>query len=474
MRRVKLHTLFRRLLSVEYMLKPSQRTDQPLPSSKDVYLRQYRISWPCAVESVLVSLIGSIDTMMVGGISPEAIAAVGITNQPKFILLAVIFSLNAGVTAVVARRKGQNDMDGANRCLRQCLIISFCLSLLMGAIGLIFARPIMLFAGAGADIIGDATSYFRILMISLVFMSVSLTINAAQRGVGNTKISMRTNVGANLFNILFNYLLINGIWIFPKMGVQGAAVATVIGNMAACIMSVLSLYHRAEFLEMRHKVSWRFDKKTMSSIISISGSAMVEQVFMRIGFFTYAKIVATLGTVAFATHQVCMNIINLSFAFGDGLGVAASSLVGQSLGEKRPDMALIYGKTGQRMAFGVSTVLFFLFLFGGRFLVSLFSTDVQVQTLGAEIMVIIACTTHFQTSAVVFSGCLRGAGDTKFVAMTSFLSIGIIRPILSYLLCAPLGLGLVGAWLGLLADQFLRFSLNMFRFKGGRWTRIEV
>lgn len=212
----------------------------------------------------------------------------------------------------------------------------------------------------------------------------------------------------------------------------------------------------------------------MSSIISISGSAMVEQVFMRIGFFTYAKIVATLGTVAFATHQVCMNIINLSFAFGDGLGVAASSLVGQSLGEKRPDMALIYGKTGQRMAFGVSTVLFFLFLFGGRFLVSLFSTDVQVQTLGAEIMVIIACTTHFQTSAVVFSGCLRGAGDTKFVAMTSFLSIGIIRPILSYLLCAPLGLGLVGAWLGLLADQFLRFSLNMFRFKGGRWTRIEV
>ena len=469
-----MHTLFRRLLSVEYMLKPSQRTDQPLPSTKQVYLRQYRMSWPCAVESVLVSLIGSIDTMMVGGISPGAIAAVGITNQPKFILLAMIFSLNTGVTAVVARRKGQNDIDGANRCLRQCLIISFILSLIMGAIGLIFARPILLFAGAGLDIIDDATAYFQILMISLVFMSVSLTINAAQRGAGNTKISMRTNVGANLFNILFNYLLINGIWIFPEMGVRGAAVATVIGNFAGCVMSVLSLYHRADFLEMRYKASWRFDRKTMSSIVSISGSAMVEQVFMRIGFFTYAKIVAGLGTVAFATHQVCMNIINLSFAFGDGLGVAASSLVGQSLGEKRPDMALIYGKTGQRMAFGVSTVLFFLFLFGGRFLVSLFSDDVQVQALGAQIMIVVACTTHFQTSAVVFSGCLRGAGDTKFVALTSFLSIAVIRPILSYVLCTPVGLGLIGAWLGLLADQFMRFSLNMLRFKGGRWTRIEV
>lgn len=470
----KVVNLLRRFFAVESMLKPGHRTGLPLPSTKEVYLRQYHMSWPCAVESVLVSLIGSIDTMMVGGIGPEAIAAVGITNQPKFILLAMIFSLNTGVTAVVARRKGQNDIEGANRCLRQCLIISLILAVVMGIIGLLFARPILLFAGAQADIIEDATAYFQIIMISIVFMSVSLTINAAQRGVGNTKISMRTNVGANIFNIVFNYLLINGVWIFPELGVQGAAVATVIGNLAGCLMSIASLYYRANFLEMRFKTSWKFDKKTMSSIIGISGSAMVEQVFMRIGFFTYAKIVATLGTVAFATHQICMNIINLSFAFGDGLGVAASSLVGQSLGEKRPDMAIIYGKTGQRMAFGISTLLFFFFLFGGRFLVSLFSNDTQVLTLGAEIMIVIACTTHFQTSAVVFSGCLRGAGDTKFVALTSFISIGILRPVISWVLCTPLGLGLIGAWLGLLVDQFTRFSLNMLRFKGAKWTKIEV
>lgn len=466
--------LLKRFISAEYMLKPSQRTDKPLPSTKEVYTTQYRMSWPCAIESVLVSLIGSIDTMMVGGIGPAAIAAVGLTNQPKFILLAMIFSLNTGVTAVVARRKGQNDFEGANRCLRQCIIISFILSLIMGAIGILFARPILLFAGAEADVIDDAVAYFQIIMISIVFMSLSLTINAAQRGVGNTKISMRTNIGANIVNVLFNYLLINGIWIFPEMGVHGAAVATVIGNFIGCLMSILSLFHRAEFLEARAKVSWRFDKKTMGAIIGISGSAMVEQVFMRVGFFAYAKIVASLGTVAFATHQICMNVINLSFSFGDGLGVAASSLVGQSLGAKRPDMAIIYGKAGQRLAFGVSTVLFFLFLFGGRFLVSLFSNDTQVLSLGADIMIIIACTTHFQTSAVVFSGCLRGAGDTKFVALTSFISIGIIRPVLSWVLCTPLGLGLIGAWLGLLCDQLTRFILYLIRFKNGHWTKIEV
>lgn len=469
-----LHSLIQRLLSIRFMLRESQKTSHALPASKEVYQTQFRMSWPCALESVLVSLIGSIDTMMVGSIGPHAIAAVGITNQPKFILLALIFSLNTGVTAIVARRKGANDYEGANRCLRQCLIISLLMSIVMGIIGISFARPIMEFAGAGSDIIEEAVSYFQILMISIVFTSLSLTINAAQRGVGNTKISMRTNVGANIFNVIFNFLLINGVWIFPEMGVSGAAVATVIGNLVGCMMSFASLLHRAEFLELRAKVSWKFDRKTMLSILSISGSAMVEQVFMRIGFFTYAKIVASLGTVAFATHQICMNIINISFAFGDGLGVAASSLVGQSLGAKRPDMAIIYGKAGQRMAFVISTALFFLFLFGGRFLVSLFSADEQVLVLGAQILIIIACTTHFQTSAVVFSGCLRGAGDTKFVAVVSFISIGIIRPVLSYLLCTPLGLGLIGAWIGLLVDQFLRFTMNMVRFKGGKWTKIEV
>lgn len=466
--------LIRRFFSVRHMLKPSQRTDQPLPSSREVYRRQFDLTWPCAIESVLVSLIGSIDTMMVGGLGPEAIAAVGITNQPKFILLAVIFSLNAGVTAVVARRKGQEDMLGANSCLRQAVMLSLAFSTLMSVLGAVFARPILLFAGAGPDTIGDAVTYFRILMISIVFLSLSLTINAAQRGAGNTKISMRTNIVANIVNVIFNYLLINGIWIFPEMGVAGAAAATALGNIVGCAMSVMSLLYHSHFLDFHVKAGWRFDKKTLGALGAISGSAMVEQVFMRIGFFAYAKIVAGLGTVAFATHQICMNIINLSFAFGDGLGVAASSLVGQSLGAKRPDMAIIYGKTGQRMAFCVSTVLFLFFIIGRRFLVSLFTDDAQVIALGSVILIIIACTTHVQTSAVVFSGCLRGAGDTKFVAFSSFISIGIIRPLSSWILCFPCGLGLVGAWLGLLTDQLMRMLFSMMRFRSGNWTKIEI
>lgn len=461
------------MLSVEGMLKPHQNKGELEPSSH-YYKKMYEMAWPSALEAVLVSLIGSMDLIMVGGLGSPAIAAVGITNQPKFILLAMVFSVNVGVTAIVARRRGEDDEIGANRCLRQSMMISITLSFLMGLVGFIFARPIMVFAGADPEFLELAVEYFQIIMISIVFTGISLTINAAQRGAGNTKISMKTNLAANIVNVIFNYFLINGIWIFPKLGVRGAAIATVIGSLVGCAMSIRSILNKNHFLSVAHKVGWRFDKRTIKALAGISGSAMSEQVFMRVGFFAYAIIIAQLGTVAFATHQICMNIINISFAFGDGLGIASSSLVGQSLGRKRADEAIVYGKTGQRIAFLVSTVLFFVFLFGGRFLVSLFSNEAEVLSLGAIIMVIIAFSTHAQTSQVVFSGCLRGAGDTKFVAFTSLISIGIVRPILTYVLCLPLGLGLIGAWIALIVDQSMRMLLSFKRFSSGKWTKIEL
>ena len=204
--------------------------------------------------------------------------------------------------------------------------------------------------------------------------------------------------------------------------------------------------------------------------MNISSGAMVEQVFMRVGFFAYAAIVARLGTIAFSTHQICMNILSLSFSFGDGLSVAAASLVGQSLGARRSDMAIIYGKTAQRIAFAASTVLFFLFLFGRHMLMRLFTSDAEIIAMGTVILVITAFTTHAQTSQVVMTGSLRGAGDTKFVSLTAFLSIAIVRPMLTWLLCFVCSFGLPGAWIALLIDQFMRMSINLARFSKGKWT----
>lgn len=465
--------LLKRFFSIDYMLKKDEILGS-LPTTREVYKNSFNMSWPCAFEAVLVSLVGSIDIMMVGGLGAEAIAAVGLTNQPKFVLLAMIFSLNVGVTAIVARRKGAEDFKGANSCLKQSIILSFIISLIMAISGYIFANEIMLFAGAGEDVINDSVAYYKILMVSIVFTSLSLTINAAQRGVGNTKISMRTNVVANIVNLIFNYFLINGIWIFPRLEVRGAAIATTLGSIVGFLMSVFSVYYNTRILDLRGKGNWKFDKATMKAFLSISGSSVVEQVFMRIGFFSFAIIVAALGTIAFATHQICMNVINLSFCFGDGLSAAAASLVGQNLGAKRPDKAKIYGKIGQRMAFIVSTVLFFVFILARKQIIMLFNSEEHIVSLGGMIMIIIAFTTHAQTSQTVYNGCLRGAGDTKFVALISFISIALIRPGLAWILCFPANLGLKGAWIALFADQTMRYILGKKRFDSGKWTKIKI
>lgn len=447
-----------------------------LPEPKEAYTRCLRLAWPSALESVLVALVSSVDTMMVGKLGPGAISAVGITTQPKFLLMAIIIALNMGVTAVVARRKGEGNVQGACRTLKQAVIICFGLAVVTCCAGFFLAEPLMKLAGAQADYIGDAADYFKIIMCGQVFNLLAMTINAAQRGFGNTKVSMRSNTAANLTNVLFNYLLINGIWIFPRMEVRGAALATALGSVVAFCMALASVIRDAPgtlSLVSPH-AKWGFDKKTVSSISKVGSSALVEQVFMRIGFFVYGIMVANLGTLDYATHQICMQVLHVCFAFADGFAVAATSLVGQGLGAKRPDLSMLYGKLGQRCAMVIGIFLSIIFVVFRHQIVGFFTDDVEVIARGAQVMLILSATCLAQTSQVVISGCLRGAGDSKFVASTSFISIGILRPVLAWVLCYPMGWGLIGAWVSLFADQFLRLILNFTRFRGGKWTEIKI
>ena len=190
-----------------------------------------------------------------------------------------------------------------------------------------------------------------------------MVINAAQRGVGNTKIAMRTNIVSNLVNIVFNYLLIGGHLGFPALGVNGAAIATVLGTIVASGMAICSVLNPDNFLYLFYsKKALRFDRKTLGSIANIGSATLAEQLFLRFGFLLYTMVVARLGTNAFAAHQIGMNIITISFAFGDGLSVASVSLVGQSLGEKRPDLAKVYGGFCQRLGFICSAAVAFVYV----------------------------------------------------------------------------------------------------------------
>ncbi len=437
------------------------------------------MAWPAMVESILMSLVNLVDSIMVSSCGTNAVAAVGLTTQPRMIFYAVFFALSISVTAIVSRRKGQNDREGANACLAQSLGLVAVLAVVLCGTAVIVAEPLLIFSGANADTLADSMTYFRITMIGLMFTSFGMIINAAQRGSGNTKISMRTNVVANLTNIFFNAMLINGIWFFPKLGVTGAAVATLIGNIASFGMSVYSICGKNKFLKFDLLGMIRWDANILKTIAKVSLGAGTEQVFMRVGFFIYAKLVADLGTPEFATHTICMNITTISFACGDGLSVAASALIGQNLGKLRSDLATLYAKAGQRVGIILSAILVLLMIFGGNWMLELFAdpSDINysfVMEKGRILTYIIALVSPGQISQVIYNGGLRGAGDTKYVAVTSAISIGLIRPITAYVFCYPLGFGLYGAWISLLIDQYMRLGFSAYRFMSGKWQQIKL
>ena len=465
--------IINRFFGVENLI-PKKYHSQSLPSTEEVYKKTLKIAWPSAMEAILISLIGAVDMMMVGGLGTNAIAAVGITTQPKFLIMAFVLALNTGTTVIVSRRKGENNQEGARRSLRNALVLSVVISLISTIIGLVFSREILTFSGANSDYINEAMSYFNIVLVGNFFYLISLTITAAQRGVGNTKISLITNLSANIVNIIFNYLLINGIWIFPRWGVAGAAVATAMGNVVSLILAIYNLSHKDNFLHLNFKQDWSLDPKTLVSIWKISSSSLIEQVFIRIGFMMYAKAVAGLGTLQFATHYIAMQVMGITFSAGDGLSIATSSLVGQSLGAKRPDLAYLHGKVSQRIGVVISISLAILIILNRSLIISLFSSEAEIIDLGAQILIILSFIIQFQIAQVITVGSLRGAGDVRFVAMLSLLSVTIIRPVLTYFLAYTLGFGLYGAWFSVVFDQMIRYFVSHYRFKQAEWVKIEV
>ena len=440
------------------------------------YRIAFQMAWPAVMESFFIALAGMVDSLMVSSMGAYAVAAGGLTMQPQFLGLCIFIATNVSVSALVARRKGEEDQKGANQVLLMALTFTLLVGTLISIICVAFADPIIRLCGANEDTQESSVLYFRIIMGGMMFNIISMAINASQRGAGNTKIAMRTNVTSNVVNMIGNYLLIQGNCGFPRLGIMGAALATVFGTVVACIMSILSLVPRDNFISIPYIIRERvrITLEPAKNMAKIASSVFVEQVFMRIGFLTVSIMVAKLGTAAYAAHQVGMNVMNLSFSFGDGMQVAAVALCGRSLGEKKPELAKMYGTVCQRIGNMISVVLALLYLTCGSWYYHLFFVEPEIIAMGVQITKVLTIIALLQIAQVIYMGCLRGAGDVLFTTIASTLSITIIRPIFSYLLCYTCGLGLVGIWLGIVCDQLSRFCLTTWRFKSGKWTKIKI
>lgn len=443
---------------------------------KKLYKIALRMAWPSVLESFFIALAAMIDTMMVGTLGNYAIASVGLTTQPKFIGFTIFFALNIAVSALVARRRGQEDKRGANEVFVTALTIALLLCLIISISMVAFADNIMKLTGSNADTHIPSVQYFQIIMGGMVFNVIAMCINAAQRGSGNTKIAFVTNLTSSLVNIVFNYLLIGGKFCFPALGIQGAAIATVFGSFIAMIMSIISLFNKQSLVEFNYikKYKIKINFQTLKSLMKLSSTMFIENIAMRVGFLATALTAAKLGTNAFAAHNAGMNLLSLGFSFGDGMQVAAVALAGRSLGEKNPDLAIKYGYICQRIGLVISIILSIFLLLFGKNIMNLYFNDIDVINMGVMITRFIMVIVLLQISQLIFAGCLRSGGDVKYTMITGFVSVTLIRTLVTIVAVNYLNLSLVGIWLGVLADQASRFIMFGLRFRGNKWTKIAI
>lgn len=449
------------------------------PGDKALYSQVLKITWPAFVEMVMSTMFGMVDMMMLGQYAANAVAAVGLTNQPTMLLMACFSAVNVGATTLIAWRIGEGNAADARKVTRQTLLVNFVLGLVISVLGIFVARPVVGFMAAGgidSATMEMGTRYFQIIASGLLFQELNMAVTAALRGSGQTRIPMVYNILANLINVVLNYIMIYGKLGLPAMGADGAALATTISRVAGCAIALYVVMHprsSSNIIHVRLKESWKPDFKILKQMFSIGAPATVEQFILQSGFMLFARTVSSLGTTVFAAHQIGLNINSLSFSPSSAFGVAATTLVGQSIGANDLNDAKQKANIVARMSMCVSIVVGILFLTIPSQIARLYTADQEVIDMASMCLRMIAFAMPGMSIQLCVSGALRGAGDTLFPMLASVLGVWVFRVVVCSILVNQLGLGLFGAWLTMDMDQYLRASIIWVRFKSDKWLTVK-
>ena len=446
-------------------------------SVRDRNLLILQLMWPALAENVLATLVSMADTIMVSALGTNAINAVSLCTQPRFIVFSAFMALGTGTTALVARAKGAGDREEANQALRQSLFLAAGIILLVCAAMLLWYQPLIRFiAGSNIaeDTIQSAFSYFRVQIWGFPMLGFTFIMNAALRGAGNTKAAFYSNSASNIVNVIFNYLLIQGHFGFPRLEVEGASIATVLGQCVAFMMCLYWLGSGKQFVSLRGLRRFRPDFHMIRRVSRIGTPALLEQVIMRVGMMLFTLIVTSLGDISYAAHNIAMNIQSMSFTTGMAFGIAATTLTGQTLGRGRPDLSRWYTRQAIRMGYVTSfAVAFVIFFFGGA-IAGVYSREEGVLALAAMVLRIIAVANPISNTRFVYNSALRGAGDARFTALSTFLGVALVRPAVAGLLVYVFHMDLTGVWIAMISDALLCYVLGRWRWFSGRWAEIRV
>jgi putative MATE family efflux protein len=428
---------------------------------------------PMVLEMAMESLFGILDVFWVGRLSPEAVATVGLTEAMLTLVFAVALGLSMSTTAMVARRIGEGDRDQAAVSAVQAIAVGVAFSVVAGALGAFYARPLLVLMGASPEVVAVGSGYATLMIGSNVTILLLFLINAAFRGAGDAMVAMRSLWLANAVNIVLDPCLIFGLGPFPEMGLLGAALGTTIGRAVGVLYQFRCLARGGGHLKVERR-HLRLEPAVMVRLLRVSLGGIVQMLIVTASWVGLVRILTPFGSAALAGYTIAVRIIIVAILPAWGVANAAATLVGQNLGAGRPERAerSVWLTGFYNMAvLGVVTVLFLAL---AEPLIRVFSSDPEVVRVGVDCLRVVSAGYVIYAWGMVLVQAFNGAGDTTTPTYINLFCYWLFQIPVAFLLAQGLDLGPRGVFLAIPIAEAAMTIVSVLVFRRGRWKTRQV
>ncbi len=434
----------------------------------------FGLVWPVVVQEAAWSLLSMIIMFLIGHLGATAITAVGLSEQIIFIPMTAFAGISIGATAIVARHIGAKEPEHANRIFHQAMLLAVALGIVFSLLLWFFADQLLWLFRARPEVMELGRGYIRANAAVTVFLFILYCGEAILRGAGDTRTPMIVTIVIEIVGTALSFSLINGAWFMPELGVLGAGIGRAFSAVVGATVIMVILIRGKGILKYRLRSALHFDRTDTKRILKVGLPAFGDQLQMRGAMSVYTIVISSLGTTVYAAHALAMRVEEFAFMPSFGFAVAATTLVGQALGAKDPDLAKRVAYLTQRYCVIAMTSMGVLTFIFSEKLISIFVSDPEVIRVGALGLKIWAFAMPGMATNQSLAGGLRGAGDTGWVFLLTTIGMWTMRIGGGAILVFLFNLGAPGAWAGAVLDHNVRAVLMWWRFRGGKWKTIEV
>jgi putative MATE family efflux protein len=433
----------------------------------------FMLSVPMILEMAMESLFAVVDVFFVGKLGVDAVATVGLTESVLTIIYSIAMGLSMGATALVARRTGEKDMDGAAHSAMQAIYVVLAFSITISIAGVFFAKDLLLLMGAGEALAEKNQSYTQIMLGSNVVIMMLFMVNGIFRGAGDAAIAMRSLWLANILNIILCPLLINGLGPIPALGLKGAAIATTIGRGMGVCYQLYHLYKGKGLIRIKPRHT-SIDMPLMGNLLKLASGSTAQFIIASASWIFLVRILAHFGSDALAGYTIAIRVIVFAILPAWGMANAAATLVGQNLGAQQPERAerSVWRTAFFNMLFlAAVTVIFFAL---AKPIISIFNNDTEVVYYGTLCLRIVSVGYIFYAYGMVISQSFNGAGDTMTPTILNFFGFWMFQIPLAYVLAITLGFGPAGLFSAIPIAEGSMAVAAVLLFRKGKWKTVKV